>query len=59
MPDPPPDEEPIKLSHVSVDLRGYAPADFASMTTRKIVTAFSTLNVLPPAQLTNLMSWVI
>ncbi len=59
MPDPPPDEEPIKLSHRGVDLRGYAPANFASMTTRIDVTAFSTLNVLPPAQLTNLNDWVI
>ncbi len=34
MPDPPPDEEPIKLSHRERRLRGYAPANFASMTTR-------------------------
>lgn len=39
---------------VSADLRGYAPANFAPMTKRIIVTAFSSLNVLPAAQLTNL-----
>ena len=36
------------------DLRGYAPADCVTFTARITVTAFSTLNVLPAAQLDNL-----
>ncbi len=52
--DPPPDEEPIKLSHRERRSARYAPADFASMTTRIDCDRFFTLNVLPPAQLTNL-----
>jgi hypothetical protein len=36
------------------DLRGYAPALCVPVNSRKIVTAFSTLNVLPAAQLANL-----
>lgn len=34
MPDPPPMKNRLNCRIVSVDLRGYAPANFASMTTR-------------------------
>src|SRR5690606_21931953 len=44
----------LKCRIVRADLRGYAPADCDFFNARIIVTAFSTLNVLPAAQLDNL-----